>query len=120
MWCFDHCFKYICKESFYITAIQGTSFYPSAKVLLNYYNCISILNITLELLKFIQPWFCLTVYCTLVGVYFGFFESFTCWRIRSYWKCICFIRKTHCLFNNLLYLLVSTKRGKYCSIAHAF
>ena len=30
--CFDFCLKYICKESLYITAIQGTSFYPSGKV----------------------------------------------------------------------------------------
>lgn len=32
IWIFKSCLKFICKESFYITAIQGTSFYPSAKV----------------------------------------------------------------------------------------
>ncbi|KAF1328555.1 Choline transporter-like protein, partial [Globisporangium splendens] len=32
IWIFKSCLKFICKESFYITAIQGTSFYPSAKL----------------------------------------------------------------------------------------
>ncbi|KAG2506909.1 hypothetical protein JM16_009104, partial [Phytophthora kernoviae] len=34
IWCFKHCLKYICKEAVYITAIQGTDFYTSGKVLL--------------------------------------------------------------------------------------
>lgn len=32
IWCFKSCLKFICKEAYYITAIQGTSFYPSGKV----------------------------------------------------------------------------------------
>ncbi|TYZ58148.1 hypothetical protein PybrP1_008468 [[Pythium] brassicae (nom. inval.)] len=32
IWIFKSCLKFICKEAFYVTAIQGSSFYPSAKL----------------------------------------------------------------------------------------